>query len=124
MKPQSFEQLRQQWKDMKVRHQEEMLAMEQAVVAAARAEGESWGPEGVRGGKRSVNHSIAKQELHQHNREECRRKGWMREDGTEDLERLRLHRKAEKLGISIVEVTALEAKERAKRAAVKFKGKK
>ena len=41
--------------------------------------------------------SLCKSAFHHRNREECIRRGWLKEDGTPDLARLRVEKKAEKL---------------------------
>lgn len=71
--------------------------------------------------KLSPGHAEAKKSFHDRNREICREKGWLKPDGTEDLERFRVEMKAKKLKISPAEVVKQEAAAKAKRLAERFK---
>jgi hypothetical protein len=71
--------------------------------------------------RRSPAHATAKQAFHDRNREECIKKGWVKPDGSPDLERFRVEMKAKKLGLTMPEVLQMEIKERQKRASERFK---
>lgn len=117
----SFEDLLQEREELLAKHQAQLVELENAIRAAARAKGFMWGPLGPNGGIRSIGHANAKQAFHDANRAECIRKGWLKADGNPDLERLRVEKKAERLGISPAAVKKQEAQEKLKKAEAKLK---
>jgi hypothetical protein len=117
----TFEELLQERERLLSEQAKQLAELENAIRAAARAKGFAWAPLGPSGGKVSPGHASAKSQFHERNRAECIKRGWVKPDGTADLERFRLEKKAESLGISIIEVAKREAAEKAKRAEAKFK---
>lgn len=117
----TFEELLSQREALLAEHRAQLADLDATIQAAARARGFVWSPLGSSGARISPGHASAKQSFHDRNREECVKRGWIKSDGTPDLERFRLEKKAEKLGISIIEVAKREAAEKAKRAESKFK---
>ena len=114
----SFEEFVTARKELLARHAEEMADMDEQITQAARREGFHWAP---LNGKRKPGMAQAKQAFHDRNRVEAADKGFLRPDGTPDLERLRLEKKAARLGMSVPALVRLEANEKAKRAAEKLK---
>jgi hypothetical protein len=72
----------------------QLAELEKAIRAAARAKGFAWAPLGPSRGNVSPGHASAKSEFHERNRAECIKRGWLKEDGTSDLERFRVEIKA------------------------------
>jgi hypothetical protein len=117
-KLQSLDELLVQRDQILQRHARELQGIEAEIAQAMRARGMAYT---LLGTKRQPGMASAKQSFHDRNREECIKRGWVKPDGTADLERFRLEKKAESLGISIIEVAKREAAEKAKRAEARFK---
>lgn len=79
-----------------------------------------YSPPGPSGGRRSLGHSRVKTEQWKAKRAEALKRGFVKKNGSPDVELLRLTITAEKLGISVLEVVQLEAKKAAARAAAKW----
>jgi hypothetical protein len=118
VKQNSFEEFVTARKALLTRHAEELADLDQLVTQAAKREGFHWAPLNER---RRPGMAKAKQAFHDRNRAEAIDKGYLRPDGSPDLERLRLEKKAAGLGISVPALVRLEANEKAKRAQEKFK---
>lgn len=117
----SFEELLSQREELIAEQTQQLAELENAIRAAARAKGFAWAPLGVKGGSRSPGHSSAKQGFHDRNREECIKRGWVKEDGSADLERFRVEMKAKRLKITPAEVVKAEATAKSKRMSERFK---
>jgi hypothetical protein len=120
-KNQTFEYLLQERERLLSEQAQQLAELENEIRAAARAKGFAWAPLGPSGGKVSPGHASAKSEFHERNRAECIKRGWLKEDGTPDLERFRVEMKAKKLKITPAEVVKQEAAARSKRQAERFK---
>jgi hypothetical protein len=122
-KQQSFEDLLASREQLIAEQAKQLAELENEIRAAARAKGFAWAPLGPSGGKVSPGHASAKSKFHERNRTECIKRGWLKEDGSPDLERFRVEMKAKKLKITPAEVVKQEAAARAKRQAERFSGK-
>lgn len=119
-KNQTFEELLARREDLLADHQAQLVSLENEIRAAARAKGFAWAPLGPSGGKVSPGHASAKSDFHRRNREECIKRGWLKEDGSPDLEKFRVEMKAKKLKITPAEVVKQEAAARSKRQTERF----
>lgn len=122
IKTASFEELLSQRESLIAEQAKQLRDLENEIRAAARAKGFVWAPLGPSGGKVSPGHSTAKQSFHDRNREEAIKRGWVKADGTADLERFRVEMKAKKLKITPAEVVKQEATARSRRQAERFGG--
>lgn len=112
-----------------LREREEQLAdLESEIRAAALAKGFTWNPVSTNGpGKPIKNNAMAETKRQQHAeiRAEAVRRGWFhtegRRKGQPDTERVRLHRKAAKEGLTVEALRAKEAAENLKRMAARVK---
>jgi hypothetical protein len=98
-------------------HAQELADIDNQIASAMRARGLAYNPPSSGTGK-----SAAKRSFHERNRQECIKKGWVKADGSPDLERLRLERKAASLKISVATVIKQESDAKAKRAVDRLKG--
>jgi hypothetical protein len=119
----TFEELLQERERLLSEQAKQLADLENAIRVAARAKGFSWAPLGPSGGKVSPGHASAKSEFHERNRAECIKRGWLKEDGSPDLERFRVEMKAKKLKITPAEVVKQEAAARSKRQTERFSSK-
>jgi hypothetical protein len=117
----TFEELLSQREAILVEHRAQLAGLDATIQAAARTRGFVWSPLGSSGGRVSPGHSSAKQSFHDRNREECIKRGWLKDDGTPDLEKYRVEMKAKKLKKTPAEVVKEEAAARARRQAERFK---
>jgi hypothetical protein len=114
----SFADLKAEYDKLKAKHADELSALGVRVSQAARLEGFEWRPLGV---KRYSKMQETKTAQHNRKREECIKHGWLKADGSADLERYRVEAKAKKLKITPAEVVKREIAARAKRQAERFK---
>jgi hypothetical protein len=115
---QSFAELKAEYDRLKAKHADELIVLAARVSQAARLEGFEWRPIGER---RQPLMASVKSDFHNKNRGECIKRGWLKADGSPDLERYRVEIKAKKLKISPAEVVKQEAAARAKKQAERFK---
>ena len=117
----TFDELLQERERLIAEQAKQLAELENEIRASARAKGFAWAPLGASGGRVSPGHSSAKSDFHQRNRAECIKRGWLKPDGSPDLERYRVEMKAKKLKISPADVVKQEAAARAKKQAERFK---